>query len=263
MWASAPTTLATNLFLQTTIYIIKEETMQELKLDYYFKDMEEFTFKEVFEGCTYPWEVLNNINEYIKKFTNNREMKINNTVEIGEFCSITGNCFIDEGTKIHSNVTIQGPVLIGKNVEIQSGALIRPGSIIGDGASVGHASEVKHAVLQNKSKVASLSFVGNSILGKSARIGSGTILANRRFDQKNVITKINEKKIDTESDFFGSIIGDNTRLGANVVTLPGTFVGAYTWILPGLQIRGFIPEGKRVFPKTEHIITENEKVELK
>ena len=50
-------------------------------------------------------------------------MKINKASEIGEFCSINGNYFIDEGTKIHSNVTIQGPVLIGKNVEIQSGAL--------------------------------------------------------------------------------------------------------------------------------------------
>ena len=176
--------------------------MEELKLDYYFKNIEEFTFKEVFEGCTYPWEVLNNTKEFINKFMKNKEMKINKATEVGEFCSITGNYFIGEGTKIHSNVTIQGPVLIGKNVEIQSGALIRPGTIIGDGASVGHASEVKHAILQNKSKVASLAFVGDSILGKSARIGSGTILANRRFDQKNITIKIDGQKIDTTSDFF-------------------------------------------------------------
>ncbi len=190
-------------------------------------------------------------------------MQINKAVEIGEFCSITGNYFIDEGTKIHSNVTIQGPVLIGKNVEIQSGALIRPGTIIGDNASVGHASETKHCILQNKSKVASLSFVGDSILGKSTRIGSGTILANRRFDQKNINIKVDGQKIDTGSDFFGSVIGDNTRLGANVASLPGTFIGPFTWVLPGLQVRGFIPAEKRIFPKTEYIMTDNEKVELK
>lgn len=237
--------------------------MQELKLDYYFKDIDNFAFKEVFQGCTYPWEALSNINQYIKKFMNNEDMKINKATEIGEFCSITGNYFIDEGTKIHSNVTIQGPVLIGKNVEIQSGALIRPGTIIGDGACVGHASEIKHAILQNKCKVASLAFVGDSILGKSTRIGSGTIIANRRFDQKNITIKMDEEKIDTGSDFFGSIIGDCTRLGANVASLPGAFIGPYTWILPGLQIRGFIPAEKRMFPKTEYIITDNEKVELK
>ena len=237
--------------------------MEELKLEYYFKNIEEFAFKEVFNNCIYPWEALNNINDYIKKFMNNEDMKINKASEIGEFCSIQGNYFIDEGTKIQANVTIQGPVLIGKNVEIQAGALIRPGTIIGDNCCIGHSSEVKHAILQNKSKVASLAFVGDSILGKSTRIGSGIIVANRRFDQKNITIKIDGEKIDTGSDFFGSIIGDSTRLGANVATLPGTFIGPYTWILPGLQVRGFVPAEKRVFPKEEYVVMDNPKIELK
>lgn len=236
--------------------------MQELELNYYFKEIENFRFKGVFDKCKYPWEALENINNYIKEFMKDENMQINKA-EVGDYCSITGNYFIDEGTKIHANVTIQGPVLIGKNVEIQSGALIRPGSIIGDGCSVGHCSEIKHSILQNKSKVASLAFAGDSILGKSARLGSGTILANRRFDQSNIKIKIGENKVDTNTDFFGSIIGDNTRLGANVASLPGTFIGPFTWVLPTLQVRGFIPEGKRLFPKTEYTITDNEKIELK
>lgn len=236
--------------------------MENLKLDYYFKDIENFRFKEIFEGCTYPWEALNKINSFIKDFMKNEDMQINKA-QVGEFCSIKGNYFIDQGTVIHPNVCIQGPVLIGKNVEIQSGALIRPGSIIGDNAVVGHGSEIKHAILCNKAKVASLAFVGDSILGKSARIGSGVILANRRFDQQNITVKIDAEKIDTGTDFFGSIIGDNSRLGANAVSLPGTFIGPYTWILPGVQARGFIEAEKRVFPKTEYKITDNPKIELK
>ena len=237
--------------------------MKELELNSYFKEIENFRFKEVFNNCTYPWEALANIKEYIKSFMNNEEMQINKAAEIGEFCSITGNYFIDEGTKIHSNVVIQGPVLIGKNVEIQSGALIRPGTIIGDNCSVGHASEVKHSILQNKSKVASLAFVGDSILGKSTRIGSGVILANRRFDQKNITVKMEGQVIDTSTDFFGSIIGDNSRFGANAVALPGTFVGPYTWIFPTVQVRGFILAEKRIMPTAEYKITDNPKVELK
>ncbi len=236
--------------------------MEKLKLDYYFEDIENFRFKEIFEGCTYPWEALAKTKSFIKEFMNNEDMKINKA-KVGEFCSIEGNYFIDEGTVIHSNVCIQGPVLIGKNVEIQSGALIRPGTIIGDNSVVGHGSEVKNAILQNKAKVASLAFVGDTILGKSARIGSGVILANRRFDQKNITVKINGEKIDVGTDFFGSIIGDSSRLGANAVTLPGTFIGPYTWILPGVQVRGFIEKEKRVFPVQEHRITENPKIELK
>lgn len=237
--------------------------MKELELKYYFENIDEFAFKDIFENCIYPWEAVAKINEFIKKFMGNSNMKINKAAEIGEFCSITGNYFIDEGTKISSNVTIQGPVLIGKNVEIQAGALIRPGTILGDNSCVGHASEVKHAILQNKSKVASLAFVGDSILGKSTRIGSGVILANRRFDQKNITLKKDNKIIDTGADFFGGIIGDYSRLGANVASLPGTFIGPYTWILPGIQVRGFIPREKRILPKEDYIIKDNPKIELK
>jgi len=235
--------------------------MEELELKYYFKHMDEFSEREIFEGCTYTWEAINKINNYLKEKIVDKNVKVNKA-EMGEYCSITGNYFIDEGTKIGANVTIEGPVIIGKNVSIQSGALIRPGTIIGDNASVGHGSEVKHAILQNKAKVASLTFVGDSILGKSTRIGSGTILANRRFDQKNIEIKINGKKYDTGTDFFGSVIGDSTRLGANCTSIPGTCIGPYTWILPTVQVRGFIPAEKRILPKAEYIIQENPKVEL-
>lgn len=236
--------------------------MEELKLNYYFKELENFTFKEIFEGEEFPWKVLNKTKDFLNKKIVQTDMKINKA-KMGEFCSIEGNYFIDEGTVIHANVTIQGPVLIGKNVEIQSGALIRPGTIIGDNCSVGHCSEVKNSILQNKSKVASLAFVGDSILGKSARIGSGTILANRRFDQKNIDVKINGEKYNSDRDFFGAIIGDSSRLGANSTTIPGTLIGPYTWILPTVQVRGFIPAQKRIFPVQQYKITENEKMELK
>ena len=235
--------------------------MKELELKYYFEHMEEFRHNELFENCTYIWEPLSKINDYIKKKIVDKNIQINKAEEIGEFVSIKGNYFIDEGTKIGSNVTIQ--VLIGKNVEIQSGALIRPGSIIGDNCVVGHASEVKHSILQNKAKVASLAFVGDSILGKSTRIGSGIILANRRFDQKNIEIKIDGTKYDTGTDFFGAVIGDTTRLGANCTTLPGTCIGPYTWILPTVQVRNFVPAEKRILPKAEYTIQDNPRIELK
>lgn len=236
--------------------------MEELKLDYYFKEMTSFTFKEIFDGCIYPWEALANATKYLKENIVDKNVKVNKA-EMGEFVSITGNYFIDEGTKIHANVVIQGPVMIGKNVEIQSGALIRPGTIIGDNCVVGHASEVKHTIMQNKAKVASLAFCGDTILGKSTRIGSGIILANRRFDQKNITVKINGEKVDVGTDFFGAIIGDSTRLGANSTTVPGTFIGPYTWILPTVQVRGFVPAEKRIFPLATYRVEDNPKVELK
>jgi len=237
--------------------------MNNLKLDYYFEHMNEFEHKEVFEGCTYPWEALAKVTPLLQEKVEKDNVKINNGT-LGEFVSIEGNYIIGEGTKIHANVSIEGPVIIGKNCTIQSGALIRPGCIIGDNCVIGHGAEIKHSIIQNKAKVQSMTFAGDSIIGKSTRVGSGTILANRRFDQKNITIKNSAgEKVDVGTDFFGAIVGDNSRLGANCTTLPGSFIGNYTWILPTVQVRGFVPSEKRIFPVTNVRIEDNPKVELK
>lgn len=237
--------------------------MEKLKLSYYFSHMGEFGQREVFENCVYPWEALKKIKEVVRDKVEKDELKINNGF-CEEFVSLKGNYLIGEGTHIHANVSIEGPVIIGKNCTIQSGALIRPNTIIGDDCVIGHGAEIKHSIIQNKAKVQSMTFAGDSIIGKSTRIGSGTILANRRFDQKNITIKnSNQEKIDVGTDFFGAIVGDNTRLGANCTTLPGTFVGPYTWILPTVQVRGFVPGEKRIFPTANIRMEDNPRLELK
>ena len=227
----------------------------ETDYKYYFKNYEDNEiFKRLLENVENVWEIRANAKKYLKQEIEEKNIKENNGELLGEVTFI-GNYYIGKKTKIYGNVTIEGPVYIGENVEIKPGAYIRPGTIISDNCSIGFNSEVKAAVLQKGAKVASLAFVGDSILGKSARIGSGVITANRKFDQSNIR--------DTESDFFGLVLGDNSRMGANSASLPGTFIGPYTWIFPLTQVRGFIPELKKVSNKPELYMTENQKMELK
>lgn len=230
---------------------------------YYFKNYEDNEiFKELLKEIKNVWEIRDKAKDYLKREIEDKCIKVNKATVLGNI-NLIGNYYIDEGTKIYSGVTIEGPVYIGKNVEIKPGAYIRPGSIISDNCSIGFNSEIKSAVLQKGAKVASLAFVGDSILGKSARIGSGVITANRRFDQDTIKVKINNEKEDTKTDYFGLVIGDNSRIGANSASFPGTFIGPYTWIFPLTQVHGFIPELKKVSNKKEMIFSENEKKELK
>ncbi len=230
---------------------------------YYFKNYEDNEiFKELVKEIKNVWEIRDKAKDYLKREIEDKCIKVNKATVLGNI-NLIGNYYIDEGTKIYSGVTIEGPVYIGKNVEIKPGAYIRPGSIISDNCSIGFNSEIKSAVLQKGAKVASLAFVGDSILGKSARIGSGVITANRRFDQDIIKVKINNEKEDTKTDYFGLVIGDNSRIGANSASFPGTFIGPYTWIFPLTQVHGFIPELKKVSNKKEMIFSENEKKELK
>lgn len=236
--------------------------MEELKIDYYFTHLDQFLAPELFANCEYVWEPLGRINDFFAEKIDKHNVRIN-FAQTGEFVSITNDYFIDEGTTIGANVTIEGPVHIGKNVTIQSGALIRPCTIIGDNAVIGHGCEIKHSIIQNNAKVQSFTFCGDSLIGKSTRIGSGTILANRRFDQSEVIIKIKDQKFKTGTEFFGAIIGDNTRLGANCTTTPGTLIGPYTWILPTIQVRNFVPAEKRLIPTTKYTIEDNPRVDLR
>ena len=233
------------------------------KLGYYFQHLEKFPFPEFFDGITETYEILAKAKTFLDETLTQKGVCENHGTVLGREPAIHGCCYIGEGTKIYDDVCIIGPVYIGRNCEIGHGAVIRPNTIISDGCAVGHGSEVKHTVMFGGSKVASLSFAGDCVLGASARIGSGVITANRKFNQQNVTLKYDGEKHDLGDSFFGVILGDSARLGANSVTQPGTHIGHHSWVYPLTNVRGFIPAGIRVFEKRELVYEENEIVELK
>ncbi len=223
--------------------------MDELKKDYYFSDLAAFPFSEIVQD-------LNLITDYFKaKEDVLKGIKKDIRCDIPEGVIVKGDVFIDEGTIIEPYVYIVGPVYIGKNVLIRSNAWIRPGCLIGNDVVVGHAMELKNAHLASNVKMGASTFVGDAILGKGARVGSGTILANRRFDQEDISLTVADQKIPTNMDKFGVILGDYARLGSNVSTAPGTVIGQKTWVSSNLYVSGFVPSHMFLKPsqKTEMV----------
>jgi bifunctional UDP-N-acetylglucosamine pyrophosphorylase/glucosamine-1-phosphate N-acetyltransferase len=230
-----------------------------LDIGYYFEHLEKFPLPDFLSGLSWPAEIL----EKARATLDGTLARLNPSRAPDDGVRVYGACHIGEGTAIYNGATIIGPVYIGKNCEIMPGATIRPYSIIGDGCKIGSGSELKRAVLFGGAKVASLAFVGDSVLGASARIGSGTITANRRFDQAAISVKLDGERHDLGSAFFGLILGDSSRLGANCVSQPGTHIGPYTWVMPMTNVRGAIAREKRVYTKSELVFDENAPTELK
>jgi UDP-N-acetylglucosamine diphosphorylase / glucose-1-phosphate thymidylyltransferase / UDP-N-acetylgalactosamine diphosphorylase / glucosamine-1-phosphate N-acetyltransferase / galactosamine-1-phosphate N-acetyltransferase len=233
-----------------------------LEVSYYFLQPEKFPVSGFLDGINRPDEILAKAKSYLKTALVDRGVKANHAVVKCGAVHTTGNYYIGEGTVIYGDVTIIGPAYIGKHCEIMPGAVIRPHTIIGDQCAVGHGSEIKHTVMYEGAKVASLAFVGDSVLGASARVGSGAITANRKFNQTNATLKLDGVKYDLGDSYFGVILGDSSRLGANCVTQPGTHIGPYTWILPMTNVRGFIPREKRVYFEQALRLDDNGIVEL-
>lgn len=233
-------------------------------VDYYFEDIKENEL--LFNGSN---ETLN-VMDIFDKMTENVIKKIEEsgkqiikTDKIEENVKILGNVFIDEGTEIEAGCIIQGPVYIGKNCKIMYHSYVRPGTIMGNNCVIGFSTEVKHTIMRDGSKISDLAFVGDSILGKNARVGSGVIVANRAFSQSNVVIKDEEKnKIDLGREALGVILGDNARIGSNCTTQPGTFIGKFSWVYPHTCVHGFIPMQKRVYDKQSLVMMDNERKEL-
>jgi len=156
--------------------------------------------------------------------------------EVENGARINGPVKICKGAKIRSGTYIEGPVYIGPNCDIGPNCYIRSSSSIGSSVRIGNACEVKNSIVMDDTRIAHLSYVGDSIIGRGCNLGAGTITANIRFDKKNVKVNIKNRLIDTGRIKMGAIIGDGVQTGVNVNILPGVRVGSGAWIVPGLTV---------------------------
>jgi len=208
------------------------------KIETYFDDLDACPCKELFDEVDNPWEILKKKDEFVD--FSKKDIK----GEVAETVKITGDVVIGKNTIVEDYAVIKGPCIIGENCLIRSGALIRPKTIIGDEVVIGQGVELKNSIVFNEAKISTNSFVGDSILGKGARIASGAITGNRRFDQKEIVIRSDTKSFPTDTEKFGCMIGDYVRIGANCSTAPGTLIGKYTWTYANMMIRSIIPPNR-------------------
>ena len=122
--------------------------------------------------------------------------------------------------KIGNNVTIKSfshleNCKIENKVEIGPYARVRPGTILKEGSKIGNFVEIKKSTLGKKSKVNHLTYIGDSVIGKSVNIGAGTITCNYDGVKKNK-TKIKDNVF----------IGSNSSLVAPLTLEKGSIIGA-------------------------------------
>jgi UDP-N-acetylglucosamine diphosphorylase / glucose-1-phosphate thymidylyltransferase / UDP-N-acetylgalactosamine diphosphorylase / glucosamine-1-phosphate N-acetyltransferase / galactosamine-1-phosphate N-acetyltransferase len=192
-----------------------------------------------------PWSIISpnenkSIINQILEFKDSPENKFKNMERVF-FDTTNGPIHIDSTAKIGEYVKIEGPCYIGKNAQIRHGAFLRRGSWICENAIVGHCSEIKNSILLPGSKAPHFNYVGDSILGFDVNIGAGAKLSNVRNDGRSILVNLkNGKKIDTELRKFGSLIGDGSEIGCNVVSNPGTILEPKTMINPNSTLKGWV-----------------------
>lgn len=200
-----------------------------------------------------PWELIEVNEELIDKL----KTEIKGTVEAGAV--IHGEVFLDEGSVIKAGVYIEGNVYIGKNCDIGPNSYIRGNTYFGDNVHVGNAVEIKNSIIMENTNVSHLSYVGDSVIGSNCNIAAGTNIANLRFDNATIKTKIKNQKIDSGRRKLGAIIGDSVKTGINSSFSPGVKVGHNSTIGSGVLLYEDLPSDTRVLEKQTHIIQKKKK----
>jgi bifunctional UDP-N-acetylglucosamine pyrophosphorylase / glucosamine-1-phosphate N-acetyltransferase len=163
-----------------------------------------------------PWQVTSHAIELIRSMIG----------ELGADYALDGDKAIHTSASIESGAVIKGPVILGPRVFVAAGAYLRGGVFLGEDCIVGPFCELKTTIMFAGSKIAHLSFVGDSIIGVGVNIEAGAIVANYRNEMDDKRTRIvwREGIIDTAVEKFGALIGDHARIGANAVVAPGALI---------------------------------------
>ena len=212
-------------------------------------DLNETIARDLFEGVTYPWEVLPKIGSFIKE--------LGESLNPEEYEKRGEDVWIAKSATVFESAYIHGPAIIGKNAEVRHCAFIRGNAIVGEGAVVGNSTELKNVVLFNKVQVPHYNYVGDSVLGYKAHMGAGSITSNVKSDKTLVKVHTPEGDIETGLKKFGAMLGDLVEVGCGSVLNPGTVIGKCSNIYPLSSVRRFVPANS-IYKNQGEVVTKHE-----
>ena len=219
--------------------------MEQLQIQNLY-DLTQTIAAPLFEGATYPWELLPKISAFI--------IELGNRLPEDKYEKRGENVWIAKSATVFPTAYINGPCIIDEEAEVRHCAFIRGKAIVGEGAVVGNSTELKNVILFNKVQVPHYNYVGDSILGFKAHMGAGSITSNVKSDKKLITIKGPDCNIDTGIKKIGAFLGDNVEVGCGSVLNPGTIVGRESNIYPLSSVRGFIPAGS-IYKKQGEVVT--------
>lgn len=208
-------------------------------------DVSETIAGDLFEGKTYPWEVLPEIDDFI--------LKLGETLPEDEFEHPKEDIWIHKSVTVAETATLNGPLIVDAGTEIRPGAFIRGKVIVGKNCVVGNSTELKNVVLFNTVQVPHYNYVGDSILGTHSHMGAGSITSNVKSDKTLVVVKNGAEQMETGLKKFGAMLGDYVEVGCNSVLNPGTVIGRNCNIYPLSSVRGVVKENS-IYKDRDHIV---------
>lgn len=172
----------------------------------------------VADSITYPWDFLKAIDQTLRDMVTSTY--ISPTAKISKTCIIDGPCVIEDDVVLDDFCKVKGPAYISKGSRIGMCSLVRY-SMLGENTRIGFNCEVAKSFFLGDTKIAHQNVILDSIIGRGVWFGGYSATANVLITRDNVRYRIGETLVDTGTDHFGAVVGNNSTVGAYVLILPG------------------------------------------
>lgn len=188
----------------------------------------------VIDEINYPWDFLKSVQKILDMEVTST--KVSSKAKISKTSILEGPCIIEKGVVIDDFCKIKGPVYIGENSFIGMGSLVR-NSIIERNTRIGFNCEIGKSYFAGNDKVSHHNVILDTIVGQNVWFGGYSGTANVLLDRRSVRYKVNDTLMDTGTDHFGSVIGNNCCIGASVIILPGRKIPSNSQIQAGTIVK--------------------------
>jgi carbonic anhydrase/acetyltransferase-like protein (isoleucine patch superfamily) len=170
------------------------------------------------DAVIYPWDFLKLIQKVL--CDNIKDTIISPDASIAKSSIIEGPCIIEDGVTIDDFCKIKGPTYIGKGSFIGMSSLIR-NCMIGEKTRIGFNCEIARSYFAGHDKMAHQNVILDSIIAQDVWFGGYSGTANVLLNKQNIRYELNGQLIDTGTNHFGAVVGNNCSVGASVIILPG------------------------------------------
>lgn len=206
--------------------------MQACRTDALF-DLTHTLAAPLFAGKVWPWEVLDELNDFL--------LKLGETLPAAEYDQPAPGVWVARTATVASSAFLGAPCIIGPDAEIRHCAFIRGGALVGQGAVVGNSTELKNCILFDGAQAPHFNYIGDSVLGYKAHLGAGAVTSNLKSDKTPVVIKADGQVLATGRKKLGALVGDEAEVGCNSVLCPGSVLGRRAQVYPTSCVRGVIP----------------------
>jgi NDP-sugar pyrophosphorylase family protein len=168
---------------------------------------------------------------------------------IGPGVFIEGNLWMDRGAVVTNGAIVGANSYIGPHTLVTDYGCVRDHTSLGPRCKIGHCAEVQGVMFGRSTVMHYCEILG--VFGEAVDIGAATVCATLRFDDQPQAHKVKGRYEHPLHASEATFVGDFCRTGVNSVFLPGSKVGAYSAIGPGVIVSGDVPEHSLLLLKQE------------